>query len=90
MSSWRRYFVDKAATYRAPDEITFSQVFFNPDTRKDATVEDAKAELERLIAAGEPDPETLEAGDRLMLKSTSRPSPKPRSAARWAPGLPRR
>jgi len=64
-----KYFADNAATYRAPDQITFSQVFFNPDTRKDATVEDAKAELEKLIAAGEPDPETLEAGDRLMLKS---------------------
>jgi parvulin-like peptidyl-prolyl isomerase len=65
----KQYFADNEADYRSPDQITFSQVFFNPDERKDATVEDAKVELEKLRAAGKPDPETLAAGDRTMVKS---------------------
>jgi peptidyl-prolyl cis-trans isomerase C len=61
------YYADNEATYREPDQITFSQVFFNPDDRKDATIEDAKAELEKLRTAGKPDPATLKAGDRSMI-----------------------
>ena len=64
-----QYFVDNEATYQAPDQFTFSQVFFNRDDRKDATIEDATAELEKLRVAGKPDPATLEAGDRSMVKS---------------------
>jgi peptidyl-prolyl cis-trans isomerase C len=64
-----QYYADNEATYRAPDQISFVQVFFNPDDRKDATVEDAKAELEKLKAAGKPNPATLQAGDRSMVKS---------------------
>ena len=64
-----QYLTDHAEKYRSPDRITFYQAFFNPDTRKDATLDDAKAELERLRAAGTPDPATLEAGDRSLVKS---------------------
>jgi len=64
-----QYYADNEATYRAPDQVTFVQVFFNPDERKAATVEDAKAELGKLRAAGKPDPATLQAGDRSMVKS---------------------
>jgi len=64
-----QYFADNEATYRAPDQVTFSQVYFNPDDRKNTTIEDAKAELEKLRAAEKPDPATLEAGDRSMVKS---------------------
>ena len=62
-----QYFTDSEAEYRAPDQITFLQVYFDPDSRKDATLDDAKAELAKLEAAGEPNPETLKAGDRFML-----------------------
>ena len=65
----KQYFQENEADYREQSQFTFTQVFFNPDTRKDATLEDAKAALADLEAAGEPDPETLEAGDRLMLQN---------------------
>jgi peptidyl-prolyl cis-trans isomerase C len=64
-----QYYTENEATYRAPDQVSFVQVFFNPDERKDATVEDATVELEKLRAAGKPDPATLKAGDRSMVKS---------------------
>jgi peptidyl-prolyl cis-trans isomerase C len=64
-----QYFVDNEADYRAPDLITFSQVFFNPDQRKQSTLDDAKAALAGLKGGGEPDPEKLEAGDRFMLQN---------------------
>ena len=63
------YFAENLADYREPDLISFSQVFFNPDERGNATVDDAKAALEKFKTAGAPDPKTLEAGDRFMLQS---------------------
>ena len=63
------YFAENVADYQAPAEITFSQVFFDPDKRDETTLDDAKAELAKLTAAGEPDAETLEAGDRFMLQN---------------------
>jgi len=63
-----QYYADNEATYRVADEMTFIQVFFNPDDRKDATIEDAKAELVKLKAVGKPDLATLEVGDRSMIK----------------------
>lgn len=64
-----QYFEDNKALYRDPDLITFSQVFFDPDVRDEATLDDAAEMLARLEAAGEPDPETLGAGDRFMLQN---------------------
>ena len=64
-----QYFEDNQALYRDPDLITFSQVFFDPDVRDDATLDDAAELLAQLEAAGEPDPATLGAGDRFMLQN---------------------
>jgi len=64
-----RYFEDNQARYRDPDLITFSQVFFDPDAREDATLDDAAEMLAQLQVVGEPDPATLTAGDRFMLQN---------------------
>jgi hypothetical protein len=63
------FFAANQAQFQAPDLITFVQVFFNPDKRGDATLDDAAATLTQLQAAGEPDPATLEAGDRLLMNN---------------------
>jgi hypothetical protein len=64
-----QYFEDNQALYREPDLITFSQVFFDPDEREEATLDDAAEMLAQLETAGEPDPATLGAGDRFMLQN---------------------
>jgi peptidyl-prolyl cis-trans isomerase C len=62
------YFADNAADYRAPDQITFSQVFFDPDARGKTTHSDAEAALVTLKVAGVPDAKTLDKGDAMMLQ----------------------
>ena len=64
-----RYFQEHQDEYRDPDLITFSHVFFDPDLRDEATLDDAAALLTKLQGAGEPDAATLDAGDRFMLQS---------------------
>ncbi len=63
----QRYFQDNIGQFSAPDQISFIQVFFDPDARGDATLDDANAVLVTLREAGVPDPQTLQAGDRFML-----------------------
>jgi hypothetical protein len=63
-----QYFQDNRARYRDPDLITFSHVFFDPDLRDESTLDDAAVVLAQLETAGDPDPATLEAGDRFMLQ----------------------
>lgn len=63
-----KYFIENLAQFTAPGSITFLQLFFNPDQRNEATLDDAKQVLSQFEAAGVPDPETLDAGDRLMLQ----------------------
>lgn len=63
------YFEQNKETYRQPDQVTFSQVFLDPDAREEATLEDAAELLVQLQAAGKPDASTLEAGDQNMLQS---------------------
>jgi len=63
------FFAENIEQFQSPDLITFMQVFFNPDKRGDATLDDAAMTLRQLQAAGEPDPATLEAGDRLLLSN---------------------
>ena len=41
----KQYFQENEADYREESKVTFTQVFFNPDTRKDSTLDDAKAAL---------------------------------------------
>jgi hypothetical protein len=64
-----KYFSEKAGSYRGEDMISFTQVFINPDKREDATLSDAAEILAQLKAAGEPDAETFQAGDRLILQN---------------------
>lgn len=64
-----QYFQDNRARYRDADLITFSHVFFDPDLRDKSTLDDAAEVLAQLAAAGDPDPATLDDGDRFMLQS---------------------
>ena len=64
-----KYFAENIARFTAPDQITFLQVFFDPDQRDETTLGDANAELARLRNAGVPNPDTLEAGDRFMMQN---------------------
>jgi hypothetical protein len=63
------FFIENRERFQAPDLITFVHVFFNSDTRGDATLDDATAVLAQLQAKGAPDPAELEEGDRFMLRS---------------------
>lgn len=63
------FFHDHKQQFRAPDRISFVQVYFNPDTRGAATMADAEQALVELRAAGEPDPARLKIGDRLMINN---------------------
>ena len=63
------YFDEHLPRYQEPTLYTFTQVFFNPDKRGDATLEDAEAARLTLIAQGDAieDPGAL--GDGLMLQN---------------------
>ena len=62
-----RYFQDNIDQFRAPNLISFIQVYFDPDARGDSTLDDANKALKELKTAGVPDPGTLQAGDSFML-----------------------
>jgi len=64
-----QYFSDNSEAYRAPDRMTFSQVFFDPDSRGNTTLEDAAETLVKLQAEGVPTEESMQAGDGFMLQS---------------------
>jgi len=64
-----QYFSENSALYRAPDRMTFSQVFFDPDDRGNRTLEDAKEALVKLQTAGVPTEESMQVGDGFMLQS---------------------
>ena len=49
--------------------MTFSQVFFDPDSRGNATLEDAADALVKLQAEGVPTEESMQVGDGFMLQS---------------------
>jgi peptidyl-prolyl cis-trans isomerase C len=63
------YFDEHQAGYQAPTLYTFTQVFFDPDKRGDATLDDAEKARLTLIAQGDAidDPGAL--GDGLMLQN---------------------
>ncbi len=63
-----QYFIDNSEVYRAPDRMTFSQLFFDPDTRGNTTLEDAAEVLLKLQAAGVPTEESMQMGDGFMLQ----------------------
>lgn len=64
-----QYFAKNQASYRGIDTISFIHVFIDPDKRGDTTLDDAAEILAQLKAAGEPNAETIQAGDRLMLQN---------------------
>ncbi len=63
------YFDEHQARYQEPTLYTFTQVFFDPDKRGDATLDDAETVKATLIAQGDAieDPGAL--GDGLMLQN---------------------
>jgi hypothetical protein len=63
------YFDEHQASYQAPTLYTFTQVFFDPDKRGDATLDDAEKAKLTMIAQGDTidDPGAL--GDGLMLQN---------------------
>lgn len=62
-----KFFQDNIAQFSEPARMTFVQVFFDPDSRDEATLPDAERVLAQLREAGVPDPATLEAGDQMIL-----------------------
>jgi len=64
-----QFFAENTESYRGLDTISFTHVFIDPDKRGDATLGDAAEILAQLQAAGEPDAETIQLGDRLMLQN---------------------
>ncbi len=63
-----QYFNENKEKYRAPDRMTFSQVYFSPDIRGNKTLEDAGQVLLQLQAAGAPGEASMQAGDGFMLQ----------------------
>lgn len=63
------WFETHIADYRAPDLITFTHVFIDPDLREETTLDDAAVILTELQASGEPTADSPDAGDRFMLQS---------------------
>jgi len=63
------YFEENQARYQEPTLYTFTQIFFDPDKRGDATLDDAETVKATLIAQGDAidDPGAL--GDGLMLQN---------------------
>jgi len=65
------FLMENRERFKAPDLITFSHVFYNPDRRENSTLDDAAEALERLRSAGEPSPDALmNEGDRFMVQNT--------------------
>ena len=63
------YFRENDELYQAPDRMTFSQVYFDPDSRGNRTLEDAAEVLAQLQAVGVPTEESMQMGDGFMLQS---------------------
>lgn len=61
----RQFYADNSTRFQSDARFTFSQLFFNPDQRKDAT-SDAKAVLHDLETARRRDPPAA-VGDRLLV-----------------------
>jgi peptidyl-prolyl cis-trans isomerase C len=64
-----RYFNDNLKKYRQPDQVSFIQIFVDPDKRDKTTLVDAETLLTKLKAAGVPDANTANLGDRFMQEN---------------------
>ena len=65
------YMRENQEKYRIPEMISFTQVYFNPDKRKDVLA-DAKTVLAHLELAGKGPEEAVSLGDAIMIDSTFR------------------
>jgi len=63
------YFDEHRERYREPMRYTFTQVFFDPDKRGDATLADAEQVKKALIARGDGIEDAGALGDALMLQN---------------------
>lgn len=63
------YFNEHRERYREPARYTFTQVFFDPDKRGDATLDDAKQIKAALITGGGDTGDTSALGDGLMQQN---------------------
>jgi len=68
-SELQAYFDEHQTRYQAPTLYTFTQVFFDPDKRGDATLDDAEAVKVTLIAQGDAIDDAGALGDGLMLQN---------------------
>jgi len=64
-----QYFVENQESYRGFDIISFIHVFIDPNKRAETTPGDAAEILAQLQAAGLPDAEAIQQGDRLLLQN---------------------
>ena len=62
-----KYYEDHKEEYRNPETVTITQIFFDPDKRGDATLDDANAALNRLNLQNDPNGNFSAFGDALML-----------------------
>jgi hypothetical protein len=63
------YFEEHQAVYQQPDVVTFRQVYFNPDKRGEATLNDAENALVQLQAVVTVDALLSELGDSSMIQN---------------------
>jgi len=64
----RQYFEAKAARFEDRPRVSFSQIYFNPENRKDAA-EDAGLVLAKLSANASASADVTELGDRFLLEA---------------------
>jgi hypothetical protein len=67
----KNYLRENQEKYRIPEMISFTQVYFNPDKRKEATGE-AKTVLASLKSVQSPPEEAVSLGDSIMIDSSFR------------------
>jgi len=65
----KRYFLENKDRYKNPDLITFVHVFFDPDQRGNATLDDANGLLTELRSGGSDTSAAANKGDRFMLSN---------------------
>jgi peptidyl-prolyl cis-trans isomerase C len=65
----RAYFTEHLDRYQAPDVVTMTHVFIDPDLRGNQTLTDAEAIKVKLIALKEPPNDAQSYGDSFMLQS---------------------
>ena len=63
------YFGGNLDRFRAPDLITVTQIFFDPDKRDAQALEEAETVKARLDALGQPPADSRDFGDSFMLQS---------------------